>query len=172
MELPMEKGETLNGADTSSEWPDKVRALLDSYLCEFGLSSEATRARWIGRVVDDLATRDKLVAEDILEEAVEQMRDLIEARIAMVSNYDPAHEHKEIAQIMVLLLNEKNADCLNSLFESSEPEGDFEQTECLRQILASSLPIAVPDEAPLAMPVQTIELRSINPLRRLFGRAR
>lgn len=168
----MEEGETLSGADSSSEWQHRVKALLDSYLCEFGLSSEATRGRWIGRVIEDLATRDELVAEDILEEAVEQMRDLIEARIAKVSNYDPAREHKEIAQIMVLLLNEKNADCLNRLFESSDPEGDLETPECLRHVLASSLPVAVPDEAPLHMPVQTIELRSINPLRRLFGRSR
>jgi hypothetical protein len=99
------------------------------------------------------------------------LQHLIEARIAVVSNHDPVREHREIAQIMVVLLNEKNADCLNSLFESIEPEGDFEKPECLRRILASSLPIAVPDEAPLAMPVQTIELCSINPLRRLFGRS-
>ena len=168
----MEKGEALSEAGTSSEWPDKVKALLDTYLREFGLDSEVTRARWINRVVEDLATRAELVAtEDILEEAVEQMRDLIEARIAMLSNHDPAREHKEIAQIMVLLLKEKNAGCLNKLFEHSEPDADLEMLEHLRQACDASLPIPVPEEAPLAMPVQTIELRSINPLRRLFGRS-
>jgi len=168
----MEKGETLSETGTSSDWPDKVKALLDTYLCEFGLDSEATRARWINRVVEDLATRAELVAtEDILEEAVEQMRDLIEARIAMISNHDPAREHKEIAQIMVLLLKEKNTGCLNKLFEHSEPDADLEMLEHIRQACDASLPIPVPEEAPLAMPVQTIELRSINPLRRLFGRS-
>jgi hypothetical protein len=149
-----------------------VKALLDSYLCEFGLVSAATRARWTNRVIDDLAIHAELVAtEDILEEAVERMRDLIEARVAMLSGHDPAREHKEIAQIMVLLLKEKNADCLNKLFEQSEPDGDLEMLEHLRQACDASLPIPVPDEAPLVMPVQAIELRSINPLRRLFGRS-
>jgi hypothetical protein len=171
MELPVEKGETLSTVSASSEWPDKVRALLDSYLREFGLSSEVTRARWINRVVDELAMRTELVAtEDILEEAVEHMRDLIEARVAMLGNHDPAREHKEIAQIMVQLLNEINADCLNRLFEHSEADDDFEALEHLCHDLVTALPVAVPPEAPLLMPVQTIGLRTINPLRRLFRR--
>jgi hypothetical protein len=169
----VEKGETLSIADAPGDWPDKVKALLDTYLCEFGLNSNATRAHWINRVVDDLATRTELVAtEDILEEAVEQMRDLIQARIALFSNHDPAREHKQIAQIMVLLLNEKNSACLNKLFQYSEASGDVEMLEQLRHGCDTSLLIPVPEEAPLAMPVQAIELRSINPLRRLFGRAR
>jgi len=168
----VEKGKTLTETVTNSDWPGKVTTLLDSYLREFGLRSEATRTHWINRVVDDLATRTELVAtEDILEEAVEHMRDLIEARVAMVSNHDPVREHKEIAQIMVMLLNKKNADCLNKLFEGCEPDGDLEMLEHLRQACDTSLPIPVPEEAPLTMPVQTIELRSINPLRRLFGRS-
>jgi hypothetical protein len=89
----------------------------------------------------------------------------------MISKHDPAREHKEIAQILVLLLKEKNADCLNKLFEHSEPDGDLEMLEHLRQACDTSLPIPVPEEAPMAMPVQTIELRPINPLRRLFRRS-
>lgn len=167
----MEKGETLSITVTPSDWPGKVKALLDSYLCEFGLDSEATRVHWINRVVDDLTTRTELVAtEDILEEAVLQMRDLIEARIAMISGHDPARERKEIAQIMVVLLHEKNKDCLNKLFDPSEADLDLNTLEHLRHACDTALPVLLPEEAPLAMPVQAIELRSLNPLRRLFGR--
>jgi hypothetical protein len=168
----VEKGKTLSDSVTNREWQDKVKTLLENYLLEFGLRSEATRTYWINCVIDDLATRAELVAtEDILEEAVEQMRDLIEARVALVSNHDPLREHKEIAQIIVVLLNEKNADCLNKLFEPGRPDGESEVLERLRDQLATSMPIPVPEEVPLVMPVQAIELRSINPLRRLFGRS-
>lgn len=168
----MEKRETLSEASAFSEWPDKVRALLDSYLCEFGIRSEATRAHWINRVIENLASQGELVAtEDMLEEAVEQMRDLIEVRVAMIANHDPAREHKEIAQMMVVLLNEKYADCLNRLFEHSDADVDAAMLEQVRRTLTASVPIPVPQQAPLAVPVQAIELRSINPLRRLFGRS-
>lgn len=163
---------TLNRADPSAEWQDQVKALLDTYLCEFGIHSERTRARWTNRVIEDLRVRAELVAtEDILEDAVEHMRDLIEARIAVICNHDPAREHKQIAQILVVLLNEKYTDSLNMLFEHMEPAGDLETLEGLRHALAACAPVPVPEEAPLAMPVQTIELRSINPLRWLFGRS-
>jgi hypothetical protein len=166
------KGETLSQVDNTAEWQDRVRNLLDAYLSEFGISDEATRARWIKRVVEDLAARTELVAtEDILEDAVEHMRDLIEARVAMASGLDPAREHKEVAQILVVLLNKKNADSLNMLFEHIEIAGDFEMPEHLQHAIDSSLPVPVPVESPLAMPVQTIELRSINPLRRFFRRS-
>ena len=162
----------MNRADPSAEWQGQVKALLDTYLCEYGIRSERIRAHWINRVVEDLRARTEPVAtEDILEDAVEHMRDLIEARIAVVCNHDPAREHKEIAQILVVLLNEKYSDYLNMLFERMEPAGDLETLERLCHALAACVPVPVPPEAPLAMPVQTIELRSINPLRRLFGRS-
>lgn len=166
----MAQGETLSEAvSVCEQWQDRVITLLDSYLREFGLSSEATRERWIKRVVEKLATRTDIVAtEDILEEAVEQMRDLIEARVARLSNHDPARQHKEIAQLLVVLLKRKNTDCLNMLFECGED--DINMPEHLCRSLAVSSPMPVPPEAPLAMPVQIIELRSINPFRRLFKR--
>lgn len=167
----MAKRETLSGVDTPIEWPDMARAMLDTYLREFGISAEATRSRWINRVIDEMATQvEPVAAEDILEDALEHMRDLLEARVAMVFKLDSACDHKEIARILVVLFDEKHADYLNMLFEHIEPDGDFEIPEYLRNELASSLPIPVPEEAPLVMPVQNIELRSLNPLRRLFGR--
>jgi hypothetical protein len=173
MELPVEKREALNEVVASGEWQDRVKALLESYLREFGIISESVRVRWISRVVDYLATRTELVAmDDILEEAVEHMQDLIEARVAMLSHLDPVREQKQIAQMLVVLLNEKNADCLNRLFERSDSDADPETQERLRQAMASSMLIPVPQDAPMEMPVQNIELRSINPLRRLFGPAR
>lgn len=169
----MAQGETLNDVSISSEWSGKVKGLLDAYLCEFGISSEVSRAFWIDQVIDDLVTRAELVAtEDILEEAIEQMRNLIEARVAMVCGYDPVREQKEIAQVIVVLLNENNADCRNKLFERSASGIDAAVLESLQQSLKTYKPIPTPTEAPLAMPVQIIELRPINPLRRLFGRSR
>lgn len=168
----MAKGETLSQVDNTGEWRARVRNLLDAYLSELGISGEATRERWIKRVVEVLAARTELVAtEDILEDAVEHMRDLIETRVAMTSGLDPAREHKEIAQLLVVLLNKKNADSLNMLFEHLEDAGDFKMSEHLQHAIDSSLPVPVPVEAPLAMPVQTIELRSVNPLRRFFRRS-
>jgi hypothetical protein len=167
MDLPVEKRETLNDLDESSAWPDKVRTLLDSYLREFGIVAEPVRTRWINRVIEKLDTRSGVVAtEDMLEEAVERMRNLIEARVALIRGHDPTHDHKQIAQILVLLLDERYRDCLNMLFEHIEPD---ENIEHVRNALVTAMPIPVPEAAPLAMPVQTILLRSINPLRWLLG---
>jgi hypothetical protein len=162
----------LNDINTSSELLGKVKVLLNAYLCEFGIRSTATRARWTDRVIEELATRTGLVAsEDILEEAVEHMRGLIEARVATIFNYDPARDHKEIAQILVVLLNEKYSDYLNRLFEHVGHDEDDETHQHLRDQITASLPLAMPEEAPLAMPVQSIELHSFNPFRWLFGRS-
>lgn len=172
MDLPVEKRETLNDIVTNSELLNKVTVLLNAYLCEFGIRSAATRARWTDRVIESLATRAGLVAsEDMLEEAVEHMRGLIETRVATIFNHDPARDHKDIAQILVVLLNEKYSDYLNRLFEHVEPDEDDEALQHLRDVITASLPIAIPEEAPLAMPVQRIELLSLNPFRWLFGRS-
>ena len=183
MELPVEKRKTLNSIDpgidtvieTPADWLERVNTLLDSYLSALGISTEQTRSRWIRRVVDDLMVRAEHVAsEDMLELAVEHMRDLIEARVAMVFNYDPAHDHREIAQVLVVLLNEKYSDCLNLLFECSEANAtavNNDMIEKLRRAIEASLPIPVPPGAPMAMPEQAIELRSIFPLRRLLRRS-
>ena len=162
----------MNDINTSSGLLNKVKVLLNVYLCEFGIRSAATRMRWTDRVIEELTTRAGLVAnEDMLEEAVEHMRSLIETRVAAIFNYDPARDHKEIAQILVVLLNEKYSDDLNRLFEHVEPDVDDAMPEHLRNLIAASMPQAIPEEAPLAMPVQRIELRSINPFRWLFGRS-
>ncbi len=158
--------------DEASECLNRVRTLLDTYLREFGIISEQTRARWIDRVFEELDTRSVVVAsEDILEEAVECMRVLIETRVAAIYNHDPAHDHREIAQILAVLLGEKYADSLNLLFERIEFGDSAGDIERVRNTLVTALPILVPEESPLAMPVQTIELRSINPLRWLLGRS-
>ncbi|MGB5397005.1 MAG: hypothetical protein WBN96_07640 [Gammaproteobacteria bacterium] len=178
----MEKRKTLSAVDTvvdsvnntAAQWRERVNALLDSYLCALGISAAHTRSRWIKRVVDDLGMRaEQLASEDMLEEAVEHMRDLIEARVAMVCNYDRACQQREIAQVLVVLLNKKYADCLNLLFDCSEADVtavDTAMIEKLRSAITASLPVPVPPPAPMAMPVQAIELRSIIPLRRLFRR--
>ena len=161
--------------ETSAKWLERVKSLLDNYLSALGISTEQTRSRWIRRVVDDLVLRaEHIASEDIPELAVEHMRDLIEARVAMVFNYDPARDHREIAQVLVVLLNEKYSACLNLLFESSEANAtavDHDMIETLRRAIETSLPIPVPPEAPMAMPVQAIELRSVIPLRRLLRRS-
>ena len=166
MVLPVARRETLNDIDEAGERLNRVRALLDTYLREFGIISEPARARWIDQVIEKLDTRSEVVAtEDILEEAVERMRDLIEARVAAIRNHDPAHDHREIAQILAVLLGEKYTDSLNLLFERIEFGDSSGDIERVRNALVTALPIPVPEESPLAMPVQTIELRSINPLR-------
>ena len=182
----MEKRKTLSAVDpvtgsdtpavntTTADWHARVHALLDSYLCALGISAAHTRSCWIQRVVDELALRTgQLASEDLLEVAVEHMRDLVEARIARVCNFDPARQHREIAQVLVVLLNAKHVDCLNLLFDCSEADVSAmapARIERLRSAVAASLPVAEPPPAPMAMPVQALELRSINPLRRLFTR--
>jgi hypothetical protein len=170
MELPVAQGEALNDLDEAGEWQHRAGALLDTYLREFGILAGPARARWIERVIENLDVRAETVAtEDILEEAVERMRTLIEARVAAIRGHDPERDHREIAQILAVLLGEDYTHCLSLLFERVEPDESSGNIELVRNALVTALPVPVPEESPLAMPEQTIELRSINPLRWLPG---
>jgi nucleotide-binding universal stress UspA family protein len=164
------EGRALKQAEATIDWQSRVRNLLDTYLKKFGISSEQTRQRWTDRVIADLKARSEDVpCEDISEEAIEHLRDLIDARLARIGAFDPVQEQSEIARNLVALLNKKHADTLNSFFEHIETHEDGATLEALRQTLAASLPTPMPPEAPLPMPEQTIALRSLIPSQRRTG---
>jgi hypothetical protein len=164
------EGRALKQPEAANDWQSRVRNLLDIYLKKFGISSELTRQQWTDRVITDLKARSEDVAcEDITEEAIELLRDLIDARMAGIGAFDPVQEQSEIARQLVALLNKKHAASLNSYFEHIETHEDSATLETLRQTLAASLPTPMPPEAPLPMPEQTIALRSISPSQRRTG---
>jgi hypothetical protein len=164
------EGRALKQAEATIDWQSRVRNLLDHYLKKFGISSALTRQKWTDRVITGLKARSEDVAcEDIYEEAIEQLRDLIDARLAKIGAYDPAQEQSEIARNLVALLNKKHAETLNRFFEHIETHEDSDTLETLRRTLAGSLPVPTPPEAPLPMPEQRIDLRSISHSQRRAG---
>jgi hypothetical protein len=169
----MAERETLSTPGASTEWQRKAEALLDAYLVRVGVTSAPARARWIRRVIEDMGARaEEVPTEDLLEETIEHIWNLIEQRLAVVENRDPVRERRAIASTLVAVLSEKHRDVTNALLDRTEPGDDAETLERLRAACAASAPRPVPENAPLAMPVQPIELRSLNPFHRLFRRSR
>jgi hypothetical protein len=161
--------ETLMPAGHAADWEPSTRDLLDSYLREFGLAAGRTRNDWVERVITDMQARtDNIAPEDIAEEALEHLLQLVSARLALVAR--PGAAPRELARVQFLLMNRSNADALNTLFEHARAEPDAASRERVRQLTARCIPVPVPAEASLAMPEQAIELRTLNPLRRLFKR--
>jgi hypothetical protein len=155
---------------TTGGWEQATRTLLDEYLREFGLDSADSRACWADRVIADMQARtDVIVEEDIPEEAIEHLLELIGSRLALVARPEASSAHRELARVQFLLMNRNNAAALNALFEHAQEKPDPATLEHVRNQLTGSIPVPVPEEAPLTMPEQAIDLRSLNPLHRLFG---
>ncbi len=169
----MAERETLSEPGASTEWQRKAEALLDTYLVRVGVTSAPARARWIRRVIEDMGTRaEGTSTEDLVKESIEHIWDLIEQRLAIVADRDPVRERREITRTLVAVLSETHRDVTNALLDRTEPAYDAETLERLRAACAASAPRPVPEDAPLTMPVQPIELRSLNPFHRLFSRSR
>lgn len=168
----MASGTTLNESPLPDAWRARAESLLDTYLIRFGVTSAPARARWIERVIGDLATRaDQVATEDLLEEAIEHLLALIERRLAAVCGRDPVRERRAVARTLVALLGERHRDLTNRLLERVADGDDTQTLERVRDACTASSPHPVPVEVPLAMPTQSIELRTLNPLRSLFGRS-
>jgi len=166
----MAQGKTLNQPESTPGWQSGTEALLDAYLLKLGITAAPTRAHWIQKVIQELSARAEGVAqEDLQEEAIELVRDLIERRLAVIDHRDPVRERREIASTLVALLGEKHRDIANALFDLGVSDDDADLLARLRAACAASAPRPVPADAPLAMPVQPIELRTLNPLRALLG---
>lgn|GEM_PF-2595331 len=155
------------GADLT--WQSKAQPVLDSYLRKVGIASPDIRARWVAHVLYQIQMHiEKYAADDIVEQAVERLRGAIDTRLARIANLDPLRERSEVAGVLVVLQDEKHADLVHTLFEDCEGPVDPRLREQLRSAVAADLPRPVRQDARVEMPVQTIELRSINPLRRLL----
>jgi hypothetical protein len=156
--------------DAVMHWQSELQPLLDDYLRRIGMQSSDLRARWIAHVLAGLHLNSgEFAADDLVEQAVEKMRDAVDTRLALVADFDRVHERREIAGALAVLQKEQHTGLLDSLFR------EFTNTELgelrgkLRDAIRNERPRPVPSEAPLAMPTQAIELRVLNPLRRLFG---
>jgi hypothetical protein len=169
----MVEGEILSPPDADMNLAGEVYPVLDSYLRKVGIVSAEIRSRWVAHVLSGLQMHiGEFSADDIVEQAVERMRDALDVRLARVANLDPINERREIAGIWVVLLEDRYADLMNALFDDSDVVVDPQLRDQLRTAIAADRPRPVREDAPLDMPLQTIELRHLNPLRWLFRASR
>ncbi len=158
----------MNTPDADLTWQSEAQPVLDSYLRKIGIASAEIRARWVAHVFSGLQLHiQKFAADDIVEQAVERLREAIDTRLARVANLDPLDQPREIAGMLVVLQEEKHTDLMHALFADCEGPVAPQLREQLRSAVACDLPRPVRGDAPLDMPLQSIELRSINPLRYL-----
>jgi hypothetical protein len=154
-------------------WADDVRPVLDTYLRKVGIVSAEVRARWVARIVQELQAHiGEIAADDIVEQAVERLRQTIDARLAKVADLDPLRAGREIAGMLVVLQDVKYADLVNALFTDCDAEVAPMVSEELRRAVVAGCPRPVPKDALTEFPTQLIQLRSMNPVRWLFGRGR
>ncbi len=169
----MAEREILSPLDADMSWAAEVRPVLDSYLRKIGIVSADVRSRWVARIVCELQTHiGEIAADDVVEQAVERLRDTIDARLAMAANLDPLRDGREIAGMLVVLQDEKHADLVNALFADGDAELAPMVREQLRRAVAADCPRPVPRDALIDFPTQVIQLRSMNPLHWLFRRGR
>jgi hypothetical protein len=163
----------LSAAERSASWLSEAQPVLDSYLRKMGIVSADLRSRWVAHVLAGLQLHiGEYAADDIVEQAVEGLRDAIDSRLARIANLDLIHDRREIAGILVVLQEERNADLVNSLFQDFAVTVDPEARAMLRAAMANDRPRPVRADAPMAMPMQEIALRPLNPLRWLRRGAR
>lgn len=167
----MGERETLTAPAVSGRWQRELKPVLNTYLRRVGISSPQVRERWVEYVFSGLQMHlEEFAAADIAEQAVERLRGAIDTRLARLTGLDPVQERRQIAGVLALLGDDRYADLVNSLFEDVNAAVDPEVRAQLHQAIARDRPQPVPAPAPLAMPEQTIELRSLRALlRRLRG---
>ncbi|MEZ5502477.1 MAG: hypothetical protein R3E50_07360 [Halioglobus sp.] len=159
--------------DTNGHWPDELPLLLDNYLRKVGMGSPDVRARWVAHVLAWLQAQDREYAEDdIVENAVECLREAINDRLALIAGLDRSRDDREIAAMRVVLRDPACTDLVDALFSDISADIDPAARAQLRATVAARRPRPVPPDAPLAVPVQSIELRSMNPVNWLPGRSR
>ncbi|HEY6132197.1 MAG TPA: hypothetical protein VIV27_09265 [Halioglobus sp.] len=169
----MAEREKLSTHEADRSWSGQVQAVLDSYLGKIGIVSAEVRSRWAAHIIAQLQLQiGEFAADDIVEQAVERLRAAIDARLATVANLDPLRDGKEIASILVVLQDEKYAELVNSLFENCDADDAPLAQQQLRLAVAANRPYPVPDDAPINMPIQGIQLRPLNPLHWLFREPR
>jgi hypothetical protein len=158
--------ETLNEIGNAFAQQGNMSALLDDYLRKIGITSSAARALWSGRVIEMLQTHSaEIAADDLREEAIDRMYHLIETRLAQIGKLDLQHDRRKIAHLLLVLQDKKYSHLLDAIFNPTGVELDHDATSQLDRAFADFAPQPVPADAPLAMPVQTIELRSLKPWR-------
>jgi hypothetical protein len=163
--------EILSTPDPEVNWPSGLTDLLDSYLRKVGIVDANVRARWVAQVLSGLTLHiGEFAADDIVELAVERLRDAVYTRLAKVANLNPIREGNEIAAVLVVLQDARYANLIDAVFENCESEEvPPEVREQLRVAVEAGRPRPVPVDAPLEVPIQRIELPSLSPLRRVFG---
>jgi hypothetical protein len=163
----------LNTITADLTWQHEAKPVLESYLRKIGITSPDSRARWIAHVLGGLQDHvEKYAADEIVEQAVERLRTCIDTRLAQIADLDPQHERRKLAGMLVVLQDDKHYDLLHTLFTDFDGPVDPALRERLRNAVTADLPQPVRADARLDMPIQTIELRPLNPLRRLLGSSR
>lgn len=160
----------MSSLDADMNWAGEVRPVLDTYLRKVGIESADARSRWVEHIVAGLQVHiGEIAIDDIVEQAVERLRDTIDARLAMIAELDPLRDGREIAGILVVLQDEKYADLVNALFADCTAEVAPVVREQLRRAVNADRPRPVPGDARIEFPTQLIQLRSMNPLHLFRG---
>lgn len=160
----------MSAPDAGVNWQRELKPMLNAYLRRVGISSPEVRAPWVEHVLLGLQMHmEEFAAADIKEQAVEHLRDAIDARIARLTNLDATRERREIAGVLALLGDKRYAPLVNRLFEEQGASIDPAVREQLLDAIARDRPRPLPAPAPLPMPTQAIQLRSPSALlRRLW----
>jgi hypothetical protein len=159
----------LNTFTADLAWQHNAQPVLDSYLRKVGITSPDSRARWIAHVLAQLHDLvEKYAADELVEQAVERLRTCIDSRLATIADLDPQHDRRKLAGMLVVLQEEKHHDLMHTLFTECDGPVDPALRAQLYNAVTADLPQPAREDARLEMPIQTIELRSINPLRRLW----
>lgn len=166
----MGEGEALSAPDAGVNWQRELKPMLNAYLRRVGISAPEVRSLWVEHVLLGLQMHmEEFAAADIKEQAVEHLRDAIDARIARLANLDATRERRDIAGILALLGDKRYAPLVNRLFEDRGTYIDPEVRQQLLDAVARDRPRPLPAPAPLPMPTQKIQLRSPSALwRRLW----
>lgn len=161
----------MNTLTADLTWQHKAQPVLNSYLRKVGINSPDSRARWVEHVLSGLQDNvEQYAADEIVEQAVERLRIAIDTRLAQLADLDPLQDRRKIAAMLVVLQEEKHNDLMHTLFADYDGPINPALRAQLLSAVTADLPQPVREDARVDMPVQTIELRPINPLRRLLLR--
>ncbi len=167
----MGEREALSAPDAGVNWQRELLPVLHAYLRQVGVASPEARAGWVAHVLLGMQMHlEEFAADDVREQAIERVRETIDARLARFTDLHPERDRREIAGILAMLGDPRHEGLAEKVFAEHGSAVDPATRSQLLDAITRDRPRPLPPPAPLAMPVQTIELRSVRALlRRLRG---
>jgi hypothetical protein len=136
---------------------------LEYYLVSAGISSATTRKRWIDEVITHLdAQIDDIPRENLLKVALELVLTILEQQLAKICKLDPVLDKPAIARAQLILLGPEHKEETNFCFEKVNIGFEQACVTNLQRIISNYILQPTPNLSPMQMPIQCIDLRSIN----------